>query len=163
MAGHTADEATTYLLETSKLAEVADLVRALRECGIEVPPRRPALVDSDGHQLELPQPVFDALLQVATALADGRGVTVAPHHALLTTQEAADFLGISRPTLVKLLDSGDIPHQRPGRHRRVRLSDLVEYHDRARSERRAALDRLAAEGEDVGLYEATAGPPPRTR
>lgn len=158
-----ADEATTYLLESNELAEVVDLVQALRDRGIEVPRRRPALVDADGDQLELPQPVFDALLQVVTAMSQGQGVTIAPHNALLTTQEAADFLGISRPTLVKLVDPDQIPHERRGRHRRVRLSDLLEYQQRSRSERRQALDQLAQEGEEIGLYEATAGPPPAMR
>ena len=158
-----ADEATTYLLESAELAEVVDLVQALRDRGVEVLRRRPALVDADGDQLELPQPVFDALLQVVTAMSQGRGVTIAPHNALLTTQEAADFLGISRPTLVKLADTDQIPHERRGRHRRVRLSDLLEYQQRSRSERRQVLDRLAQEGEEIGLYEATAGPPPAMR
>jgi excisionase family DNA binding protein len=158
-----ADEATTYLLESTELAEVVDLVRALRERGIEVPPRRPALVDSEGHQLELPQSVFEALLQVITAMSQGQGVTIAPHNALLTTQEAADFLGISRPTLVRLLDTDQISHELRGRHRRVRLSDLLDYQERSHSNRRRALDRLTEEGEAAGLYEATAGPPPPMR
>jgi excisionase family DNA binding protein len=158
-----ADQATTYLLESAGLAKVVDLVQALRDRGTEVSPRRPALVDADGNQLELPQPVFDALLHVVTAMSQGQGVTIAPHNALLTTQEAADFLGISRPTLVKLVDTDQIPYERRGRHRRVRLSDLLEYQERSRSERRHTLDQLAQEGEDIGLYEATAGPPPAVR
>jgi Helix-turn-helix domain len=55
-------------------------------------------------------PVFEALIQVATAMAQGQGVTVMPQNALLTTQEAAELLGISRPTLVRLLADGDIPY-----------------------------------------------------
>jgi excisionase family DNA binding protein len=57
----------------------------------------------------MPGPVFDALVQVATAMAHGQGVTVMPQNALLTTQEAAELLGISRPTLVRLLRDGEIP------------------------------------------------------
>jgi excisionase family DNA binding protein len=158
-----ADEATTYLLENDELAEVVDLVQALRDRGIEVPPQRPALVDGKGNHLELPQPVFDALLQVVTAMSQGQGVTIAPHNALLTTQEAADFLGISRPTLVKLVETDQIPFERRGRHRRVRLSDLLDYQEHSRSERRQTLNQLAEEGEEIGLYEATAGPPPAMR
>jgi len=164
MSGRSAaDEATTYLLESGDLAEVGDLVQALKDRGVEVPRRPPALIDSNGARMELPEPVFEALLQVVTAMSQGLGVTIAPHNALLTTQEGADFLGISRPTLIKLLESGEIPFERRGRHRRVRLSDLLSYQDRSRSERGRVLDQLAQEGEEMGLYEATAGPPPRTR
>ena len=60
----------------------------------------------------------------------------------MTTQQAADFLGISRPTLVRLLEAGDIPHDKPGRHRRVRLEDLVAYQADFRAERRSALREL---------------------
>jgi excisionase family DNA binding protein len=93
----------------------------------------------------------------------GRGVTVIPQNALLTTQEAAELLGISRPTLLRLLEDGEIPHEQRGRHRRVMLADLLAYQASMRRERREALDRTAQEGRAVGLYEATAGPPPRTR
>ena len=60
----------------------------------------------------------------------------------MTTQQAADFLGISRPTLVRLLEAGDIAFDKPGRHRRVRLEDLVAYQANFRAERRAALREL---------------------
>lgn len=84
--------------------------------------------------------MYDVLRQVAEALSSGMGVNVAPLSALLTTQEAADYLGISRPTLVRILERGEIPMEKPGRHRFVRLKDLVEYQDQAKGRRRAALE-----------------------
>lgn len=107
--------------------------------------------------------MFDALVQVATAMAQGQGVTVMAQSALLTTQEAAELLGISRPTLVRLLKDDEIPYEQRGRHRRILLADLLAYQERMRRERREALDRMAQEGQAAGIYEATAGPPPRTR
>jgi excisionase family DNA binding protein len=107
--------------------------------------------------------VFDAQVQVATAMAYGQGVTVIPQNALLTTQEAAELLGISRPTLVRLLEDGEIPYEQRGRHRRIMLADLLAYQASMRRERREALDWKAQEGQAAGLYEATAGPPTRTR
>lgn len=91
------------------------------------------------------------------------GVTVAPLNAMLTTQEAADFLGVARPTFVRMLERGDLPMERPGRHRYVRLADLVAYQESLRARRAEALRRMSREGEDDGLYTATDGPPRRTR
>jgi excisionase family DNA binding protein len=155
-------DATTYLVEGSELAEVVDFVAELERRGITVPKPQPALV-ADGVRLEVPAPVFHALVQVATAMAHGQGVTVMPQNALLTTQEAAEFLGISRPTLVRLLEDREIAHEKRGRHRRVLLSDLLSYQERMRRERRESLTRMAREGQAAGIYEATGGPPPRTR
>lgn len=156
-------EATTYLLEGRQLAEVVDFVAELARRGVAAPEPTPALVNADGTRLEVPGPVFEALVQVATAMARGQGVTVMPLNALLTTQEAADLLGISRPTLVRLLADGEISYEQRGRHRRILLADLLAYEQKMRRERRESLDRLAQEGQAAGLYEATSGPAPRTR
>lgn len=156
-------EAVTYLPSDADAATVVDLVAELGRRGVDAPPRRPALVSSDGRRMEIPAPLFDALQQIAITLANGQGVTVAPRDQLLTTQEAADFLGVSRPTLVRLLKDGEIAHQMRGRHRRVRLYDIVEYQVRARRERKRVLDEMVQDAEDAGLYEATDGPVPRTR
>ena len=98
------------------------------------------------------------LVEVAHAMRAGKAITVAPVDQSLTTQEAANFLGISRPTLVKLLESGEIPFERPGagRHRRVRLQDVVAYQERKRVQRRTALDELTREAADAGLYDSEA-------
>lgn len=158
-----APDATTYLVEGSQLAEVVDFVAALAKRGVDVPLPKPALVGADGTRLEVPAPVFEALVQVATAMARGQGVTVMPQNLLLTTQEAAELLGISRPTLVRLLADGEITYEQRGRHRRITLADLLAYQEKMRRERRESLVRMAREGQAAGLYEATAGPAPRTR
>lgn len=148
--------ASTYMPEPEDLAEIVDIVAVLGARGIAVPRPSPALVDVDGRRVEIPSPVFEALRQVVTAMASGQGVTIAPHNAMLTTQEAADFLGISRPTLVRLLTEGQIPHEMRGRHRRVMLADLLGYQDRSRDDRRVALAEMVREGESAGLYDLDA-------
>jgi excisionase family DNA binding protein len=145
--------ASTYMPESEDLAEIIDFVRVLGERGVEVPEPQPALVDSEGRRVQIPASVFEALRQVVTAMSHGQGVTIAPHNAMLTTQEAADFLGISRPTLVRLLTDGEIPFELRGRHRRVMLAHLLDYQDRSRTDRRAALDGMVREGEAAGLYD----------
>lgn len=114
----------------------------------------------NGEHLVLPPEVFEVLRDVLEAMAQGQAVTIAPVHQRLTTQEAADLLGISRPTVVKLLEAGEIPFEQPGRHRRVRLADVLAYRERASVERRAALDRMVELADEADLYELTATPKP---
>ncbi|MEI2810090.1 MAG: helix-turn-helix domain-containing protein [Nocardioides sp.] len=116
----------------------------------------------NGEHLVLPPEVFEVLRDVVDAMAQGQALTIAPVHQRLTTQEAADLLGVSRPTVVKLLESGEIPFEQPGRHRRVRLADVLAYRERASVERRGALDRMVEIADAADLYERTATPK-RTR
>jgi excisionase family DNA binding protein len=71
----------------------------------------------------------------------------------LSASQAAEFLGVSRPTLVRLLGSGEIPFDEPGRHRWVRLADLVTYQERSRRRRAAVLDQMVADSDAAGLYD----------
>lgn len=124
---------------------------------------RPALVSADGTEVPLPRELHDVLLQVARALQAGMGVNVAPLNATLTTQEAAEYLGVSRPTVVRLLDAGEIPMSRPGRHRYVRLIDLIAYADRVRQTRADALDEMARDADAAGLHDVLDSAPPAMR
>ena len=92
----------------------------------------------------LTRELADVLVTVADQLSRGRAVLVAPCDIELTTQAAADMLGISRPTLVKLLESGDIPFTKVGRHRRVLLSDLSNYAKERHAQTLRDLDDLAS-------------------
>ena len=97
-------------------------------------------------RIEVPAEVYLVLKQVVDAMSRGQAVTIQPQSRVLTTQEAADLLGISRPTLVKLLDAGEIPFERAGTaHRRVALIDLLDYRERRR---RAQYEALAATAPD---------------
>jgi excisionase family DNA binding protein len=121
-------------------------------------PSRACLVGPDGTRIEVPDELYTVLRDAVEALSQGLAITIAPHNTMLTTQEAADLLNISRPTLVRLLTDGEIPYTMRGRHRRVLLRDVLDYRERARRERRHVLDEMTAAGEQAGLYEATATP-----
>lgn len=116
------------------------------------------LTGPDGQHLELPPEVFEVLRNVVQAMAEGQAVTVAPIHQRLTTQEAAELLGVSRPTLVKLLEAGDIAFEQPGRHRRVLLADVLAYRTSRSIQRRKSLDRMVEIADESDMYEKTAVP-----
>lgn len=153
----------TYLPDTQTEAQILDFVSALEKAGGHAPDHRPSLVDGHGTSTEIPAAMVDVLRQVAEALGHGQGVAVAPLNAMMTTQEAADFLGIPRPTFVRILERGGLPMERPGRHRYVRLSDLLDYQTRMRAARVDILDAMTRDAESSGLYEATDAPPPPMR
>ncbi len=108
----------------------------------------------DSTPLIVPAPALHLFRTVLAAMAEGKAVTVMPIHAVLTTQQAADLLNVSRPHVIKLIDDGALPAHRVGTHRRVRVEDLLAYQRRDADQRRKLLDDLTAEAQELGLgYE----------
>jgi excisionase family DNA binding protein len=99
----------------------------------------------------LPARAVEIILEILIAMKDRTPFSVIPYEAELTTQQAADYLNVSRPFLVGLIDRDELPHRMVGRHRRVRFADLLEFERRSKESRRAALDEMAAEAERLGL------------
>ena len=112
-----------------------------------------AVEGEGGHQetFVLPAAVVRLLLDVLGQMAAGHAVTVVPIHAELTTQQAAEVLGVSRPFLVGLLEQGKLPFHKVGTHRRVRHGELLAYKCREHEARRQALDELARQGQELGM------------
>jgi excisionase family DNA binding protein len=105
-------------------------------------------------EIQVPQAVVRMLVETLKQMAQGHAVTLIPIHSEVTTQQAADLLNVSRPFLVKLLDEGRIPHKKVGRHRRIRLEDLMAFKHRDDLEREAAFDEMVALSQELGLgYE----------
>lgn len=106
----------------------------------------------DGNQeIDVPVSALRMLVDILAQMAEGNAITVVPHHAELTTQQAADFLSVSRPHLVGLLERNELSFRKVGSHRRILFKDLVEYQERSRVARRKALDDLAAQAQELGL------------
>ena len=102
--------------------------------------------DSKHDQLiDLPAGAADLIMHVLEAMAAGRDVTLIPESAELTTVQAADVLNVSRPFLIKLLDQKVIPHRKVGKHRRIRMEDVMAYKNAIDREREQVLDQLARE------------------
>jgi excisionase family DNA binding protein len=123
------------------LAHVHDFLAAHEAAGRSaIAPRYFLVGAAPGDQVEIPEEIHRALHQVVDALAHGLAVTVAPQSMTLTTQQAADLLGVSRPTVVKILHDGGIPFERVGTHRRLLLHDVLAYRQRRRAAQYAALE-----------------------
>ena len=101
--------------------------------------------------LELPVGAVAMLMEILEAMAAGRGVTLIPENAELTTVQAADVLNVSRPFLIKLLDESVFPHRKVGKHRRIRMEDVMAYKAAIDREREAILGQLAREAQEGGM------------
>jgi excisionase family DNA binding protein len=101
--------------------------------------------------VKLPLSAARMLVRILEEMARGNAVTLIPVRAELTTQEAAEMLNISRPSLIQLLDEGKIDYRRVGTHRRVRFEGLMKYKRAAEAARRAALEELAAYDQELGI------------
>lgn len=139
-------ESKTYLPEEEVAGRFAELVTALEASS-------GAALTINGETIDLPPAVAEALLQVVDAMRRGLAVTVAPQDQRLTTQEAADMLGISRPTLVRMLEAGEIPFEKVRRHRRLFLTDVLEFRERQRRAANEALSDMVADAQAMGAYD----------
>jgi excisionase family DNA binding protein len=104
----------------------------------------------DDDALVVPRPVAIMLAHVLALLANGQSVQIMPDEAMLTTQQAADAINVSRPYLIGLLERKKIPYHMVGTHRRIAFADLMEYKRKDDQRRRVAADELTAVGEELG-------------
>jgi excisionase family DNA binding protein len=107
--------------------------------------------DAEPTRITVPSFVLRFFIDILAQVANGNAITVAPIHAELTTQQAADLLNVSRPYLIKLLEERKIPFRRVGNRRKVLLTDLLDYKRRDDQCRREVLDELTREAQNLGL------------
>ncbi len=117
--------------------------------------QRPALVNAEGERLELPQPVFEMLVHVLRSIRERRAIVMMPEDESFTSQAAADYLGMSRPFLISLLDKGEIPFHYVGSHRRIVFKDLLDYERKRDAARREAMSNLSKKVLEAGLDDAS--------
>ncbi len=137
------------IYDATDMQSLKEIERLLEGAG----PYHTQVTGSDGAAVPISKPLHTALLQIIPYLLRGDAITIVPAHQQLTTQQAADFLNISRPHLVKLLREAVIPHIMVGTHRRVYFRDLLDYKHHREIERRKALDEMTALADEFGIYD----------
>ena len=138
-------------LPTEKEAALArDSSRLLATCIGRGPTARLRVIDGDG-EIEVPVSALRMLVDILANMADGNAVSIVPIHAELTTQQAADFLGVSRPYLVGLVERGQLEHHKVGTHRRIYFRDLLDYRERSMVQSKSALAALAEQAQKLGM------------
>ena len=109
------------------------------------------LHEENDTKIALPKTAVRVLIEALTYISEGREVVVKPLNEELTTQKAAEFLRVSRPFLIKILENGEIPHRKVGKHRRVLLSDLEDYKRRIDEKRLKVLAELTAQAQKLEM------------
>lgn len=110
------------------------------------------IVDGSSREIvKLPAAAVRLLVRILEEMARGNTVALTPVHAEITTQQAAEMLNISRPSLIQLLNEGKIGYRRVGTHRRVRFDALMKYKRQTDAARREALTELAGYDQELGI------------
>ncbi|MGH8190877.1 MAG: excisionase family DNA-binding protein [Rhodanobacteraceae bacterium] len=135
--------------EESELARESS--RLLAACIGHGKTARLRVIDSDGD-IEVPVQALRMLVDILNNMAAGNAVSLVPIHAELTTQQTADFLSVSRPYVVGLLERGELLFHKAGTHRRVYFRDLMAYKNAQLARSKARLTELAREAQEQGFY-----------
>lgn len=109
-------------------------------------------IEETKEKIKIPLRALKLLATILKATSQGQPISIIPIATEMTTQAAAEFLGCSRPHLVKLLEEGEIPFTKIGKHRRVKFEDLADYKKKKKAEREALLVEIMSGDEEIGLY-----------
>jgi len=131
--------------------QLARLLPRDPDAAVQTPALQLVTDDNRHEMIAIPPGALRLFVDVLTQLGQGRAVTLLPQRAELTTQEVADYLNVSRPYVVRLIEENHLPAHKVGARRRVALEDLVRFDEQDRARRRAALDELARIDQELGL------------
>jgi excisionase family DNA binding protein len=109
---------------------------------------RAVVLEIEGQPVALPEPMVEALTQLADQLGRGRALSLAVHRATLTPQQAANLINVSRPHLMKLVRAGKLYATKVGTHHRLALEEVLQYRAARDADFEAGMDELARLAED---------------
>jgi len=108
-------------------------------------------INDSGESIAIPRKAFKLLTEVLKNMAAGNSVALVPSNDEISTQVAADILNVSRPHLIKLLESSKIPHHKVGTHRRLKINDVIVYKDEQQKLQRKKLNQLTEQAQALNM------------
>lgn len=108
-------------------------------------------IQDSGEYITIPKKALSLLFSIISNMAEGKSISVIPSDTEVSTQQAAEMLGVSRPHLVRILEEGQLPFRKVGSHRRVELKDLIEFETKLKKIREEQLQFLADQAQDLSL------------
>jgi len=109
-------------------------------------------IESTQGKIKIPRAALEMLVDILKATSQGKPITIIPVDTEMTTGAAADLLGCSRPYVVKLLEQGEIPFTKVGRHRRLKFEDVMAYKKRMKARQKELIIQIMQADEKAGLY-----------
>ncbi len=138
-------------------AEDKEMVRAAQRCimaSLDHSRAASITVTTDTGErptVGVPPTALKLIGELLGAMSEGRPIMLVPAEQELTTVEAANFLNVSRPFVIKEIESGRLPHRKVASHRRIAFGDLIAYARKMREQQAGALDRMADNARELGL------------
>ena len=105
------------------------------------------------QEITIPESILRLVYEAFDAAASGKMLRLVEEDEEVSPEKAAEFLQVSRPYLVRLLDRDEIPFHYVGTHRRITMSDLLEYKHKRKIKSKKALQRMTEVSEEMGLYD----------
>ncbi len=111
-------------------------------------------IEETKEKIKIPLNALKLLAKILKETSRGNPVSIVPIAAEITTQGAAELLNCSRPHIVKLLDNGGISFTKIGRHRRIKIEDIMKYKKEVKEKQKALLIKMMKEDQELGLYDS---------
>ena len=156
MSNRTEQPATLTTLNSQFREQLEQMLRHLRECVKQGKPVKLAMSGKQARAIALPMATVEVLQQALTLEQEGKRFMLVAEDAEVSPERAAELLHISRPTLLKKLEGGELPFHYAGTHRRITLADLMEYKRQRQLKGQAALQQMTELAEEMALYDRAA-------
>ena len=111
-------------------------------------------IEETSEKIKIPLSALKLLGDILKAMGQGRLISIVPVATEMTTQAAAEFIGCSRPHLVKLLEEGKIPFTKVGKHRRIKFDDIIQYKNKMKAQQKQNIIDIMNFDEEKGLYDS---------
>jgi excisionase family DNA binding protein len=111
-------------------------------------------IEETSDKIKIPLSALRLLGDILKAMGEGKMISIVPIATEITTQAAAEFLGCSRPHLVKLLEDGKIDFTKVGKHRRIKFEDVMKYKQQLKKQQNQNIIDIMNLDEETGLYDS---------